>query len=399
MNITLDSKVTAKLSVQADGEEFTVGDPVSGTFIRVPYEAVHIIHMLDGVKTLNEISEQLRKEQMDADVLDFVETLHELQLIYSIDGKVFLVSPEEKPVSKSLSAAASVIFHPISQVCYVLFFLFSIGMIAGIPELRPVYKDFWAAEATGLSLLLLFFISWPLTILHELGHYLAALRLRIPVKFNLSLRFYWLVVEADMTGLWSVSKQKRYLPYAAGMAVDSFLLFVSLAGQMAAAGFALKLLKMITLLLVMRFAWQLLIFLRTDIYFLIMNKLNMPSLHGYAKEIMTGYMRKKDRGESLKEELSVKEMSYVKSFASCYLIGGIIAAGLLFLYSLPGLYVLLKQTMVQLSVYSLNSWLFWDGIITLAVLSVNAVIWSIGAASKYKGSKTGTLPISSNEAT
>lgn len=92
-------------------------------------------------------------------------------------------------------------------------------------------------------------------------------------------------------------------------------------------------------------------------------------------------------------------MSYVKSFASCYLIGGIIAAGLLFLYSLPGLYMLLKQTMVQLSVYSLNSLLFWDGIITLAVLSVNAVIWGIGAVSKYKGSKTGTLPISSNEAT
>lgn len=226
MNITLDSKVTAKLSVQADGEEFTVGDPVSGTFIRVPYEAVHIIHMLDGVRTLNEISEQLRKEQMDADVLDFVEILHELELIYSIDGKVFLIPPDEKPVSRSLSAAASFIFHPISQVCYVLFFLLSIGMIAGIPELRPDYKDFWAAEATGLSLLLLFFISWPLTILHELGHYLAALRLGIPVKFNLSLRFYWLVVEADMTGLWSVSSRKGICPMLQEWLLILFFFFI-----------------------------------------------------------------------------------------------------------------------------------------------------------------------------
>jgi hypothetical protein len=398
MTITLNSKVVAKLSVQADGEEFTVGDPVSGTFIRVPYEAVHIIQMLDGVRTLHEVSEQLRQEHMDADVLDFVESLHELELIYSIDGKVFLTLPVESPTNRALSSAASVIFHPVSQVFYLLFFAVSIGLITAVPDLRPVYTDFWAADATGLSLLLLFVFSWPLTIIHEAGHYLAAIRLGIPVTFKLSLRFYWLVVEADMTGLWSVSKKKRYLPYAAGMAFDSVILLGSLAGQMAASGFTLKLLKMITLVLIMRFGWQLLIFLRTDIYFLIMNKLNMPSLHGYAKEIIKGYAGKKESKESAEENLSAKERTYVKGFASCYLIGVLIAAGLLFFFSLPGLYVLLSETIAQLESYSSSSWQFWDGIITLAVLAVNAAIWTIGAVNKYKSSNLERIPISSNEA-
>lgn len=387
MIISLDSIVQAKLSIQEDGEEFTVGDPVSGTFIRVPYEAVHVINLLDGKKTVKEISHLLNEEAMDVDVLDFVETLHELELIYSIDEEVFLQDNETKEPNPFLSFLSAALFHPILQAGYLLLFIFSIIILFMAPELVPSYEHFWVFEATGMSLLLLFITSWPLTIIHEFGHFLAALRLGIPVKFRLSLRFYWLVVEADMTGLWSVSKKKRYLPYAAGMAFDSAILFIVLVGQFAVSGFLLSLFKMITLLLVLRFAWQLLIFLRTDIYFLIMNSLNMPSLHGFAKVIIREILTKKRNSKESMEDLTPKEFFYVKVFTSFYLIGGAVAAVLLFYYSIPGLYVLLKQTYIQVMDNPLSTFLFWDGILTLFVLSANAIIWCIGALGKYRTMK------------
>ncbi|VYU68040.1 hypothetical protein [Clostridium tertium] len=77
--------------------------------------------------------------------------------------------------------------------------------------LIPRYQDaFFIEDKIGINMIIFFLISWSLTFIHELGHFLSIIRLNINVKFNLSLRLVWLVVEADINGLWSVSREKRY---------------------------------------------------------------------------------------------------------------------------------------------------------------------------------------------
>lgn len=202
MILTPESKVTVDLSVQKDGDEYTVGSSITGTFIRVPYEAVAIIELLDGTNTIEEITTQLQKREIDVDVSEFVTDLKEIGLVAEIDGEACEEAENTSvPFNENVKRLGMVFYNPITIPLYVILSLSCIGLFIYKPALLPSYEDMFVFESMGLSLLVLFVLSWGLTILHEIGHYLAAVRLGIPVTFRLSLRLYWLVVEADMTGL------------------------------------------------------------------------------------------------------------------------------------------------------------------------------------------------------
>ena len=84
--INSESKVKLNLSVQKKNKSYIVGSTSNNTFIEVPKEAVTVIEYCDGNSTVNEIKTNiLKNENIDIDVLDFLQTLEELNLIYSID--------------------------------------------------------------------------------------------------------------------------------------------------------------------------------------------------------------------------------------------------------------------------------------------------------------------------
>lgn len=140
---------------------------------------------------------------------------------------------------------------------------------------------------SGLSLLCFTFIGIIITIFHEMGHYLSAVELQFPVKIKLSLRLFHLVVETDINSIWGVERNKRYICYLAGFYTENIiLLFTFFIKNLDFIGnFGERICDAIILIVFLNFMWQLMIFLRTDFYFVILNYLNIPALHFSAMQL------------------------------------------------------------------------------------------------------------------
>jgi putative peptide zinc metalloprotease protein len=380
--ITENSIVILKLSIQMDGEEYIIGDVLTETYIKVPYEAVEVINYCNGENTIKEIQSNCP----DVDVMDFIITLHELNLVFQIDENQFLKEYIPKGNSKIVSVFSNIFFNTYAYVVYCFFFLASITLFLFNTRLLPQIDDFFLVDFMGVNILIIFITSWILTFFHELGHYLAASKYKVPVTFNLNLRMHWLVVEANMTNLWSISKKHRYIAFLGGIMFDCVLLFAALVLQIGIENsFFLSYLKLITLVLSFRFLWHFLVFLRTDIYYVLTNLLNISNLHQNSRLYLMQLIKKNENSEV---EIPESERIPTKIFASFYLIGLGIAFLMIFGYSLPIIYSTIENAMIQFSAFQTDILLFLDGVLILLVFLLQSMIWLKGALNKIKETKT-----------
>lgn len=241
------------------------------------------------------------------------------------------------------------------------------------PTLFPSYKDMYAFNSLGFNLLLFFAISWLSTILHEAGHYLSIIREGIPISYKFNLRFVWLVVEADMTGLWSLPKKQRYLPLLAGLLVDLAVFFTVLIIPVINISHFINILCRITRLAIFyKLLWQLLLFFRTDLYYVILNASGMNGLFKNAMGLLSFI---KNRTSSDWYNLSKKEKRYSFVFLLYYLAGLIASCCVLLLYIIP--------TSVEFFKILFNNYwisgrlLTLDGLATTTVVVFSILFWVI----------------------
>jgi hypothetical protein len=124
-------------------------------------------------------------------------------------------------------------------------------------------------DSRGLSVVLLVVLSMVTAAVHEGWHWLAARALGLSARFGVDRRLYFLVFETDLSQLWSVPRRRRYGPLLAGLAIDSVLLALALGVQLAGGRWpppVSRLAAALVWLLTVRFVWQCLVFLRTDLY-------------------------------------------------------------------------------------------------------------------------------------
>lgn len=387
MSINENSIVELRLSVQKDGEEYTIGDKGLSTFIRVPEEAAILVGLCDGINSVREVAVSLKNTyQYDVDVIDFLGELAELGLVYSVDGEILKESESKQPSEIKVSRLANILFSPLLVIVYSVLFLISIALFILFPDLLPAYDESMVSPYTGVNLLLFFVITWTLTVFHEYGHYLAAIRLGIPVRFQLNLRLVWLVVEADMTGLWSMEKNKRFVPYLAGIMFDTCVLFTILVFQLLLPGTLSELASLITFCMILQFSMHFLIFLRTDLYFILINALHIGNLHEAANSYLKNIVNRKKVIELFKDWPS-REYRYIKMFSFLQICGYLFAAFLLFNFILPNAYSMVTFIYDQLMYNDVYSMAFLDGLLLVGVLFASMLLWFIGAFNKYKETK------------
>ena len=384
MSINENSIVQLRLSVQKDGEEYTIGDKDISTFIRVPEEAAILVGLCDGENSVGEVASSLKETYgYDVDVIDFLQDLSEIGLVYSIDGEILRNLGDRQPLVMRGSGLAGILFSPVSVVIYSILFFGCLTLFVLFPDLFPSYDQSMVSAYTGVNILLFFIISWMLTLFHESGHYLAVVRLGLPVRFQLSLRLIWLVVEADMTGLWSVEKNKRIVPYLAGIMFDTCVLFSLLVFQLLLPGTLSELASLITFCMVIQFSMHFLIFLRTDLYFILINALHIGNLHEAANSYLKNIMNR-TRLNEIFSDWNSREYRYIKGFSFLQVCGYLFAAALLIYFIVPNLYSMLAFTYSQFMNNSVYSMAFLDGLLLVGVLLASMVLWLIGAFNKYK---------------
>jgi hypothetical protein len=273
------------LSLVDEGDQVLVGDPQVGTFVAVPAIGGVVLRALQRGATIGEAAraaEELAGEPVD--VPAFVATLRELGFVddrpdgagqaerlpyrvSAIQGRHWLygLRPE----------LARPLFGRVAWVCYAAAAVFNVGALAVAHDRlwpRPAEDAFVFADI-GLSGL--FFVPFVtlLAALHEAWHWLAARALGIPARFGVDRRMVFLVFETDLSRLWTLPRRQRYSPILAGLALDSVVLCAVLTARLAITGghwsapeLVASALALCAFVLVFRIGWQCMIFLRTDLY-------------------------------------------------------------------------------------------------------------------------------------
>ncbi|GAB2571537.1 hypothetical protein GCM10027168_00290 [Streptomyces capparidis] len=279
------------LSVVEEGDdEVLVGDPASGTFVTIPAVGGVVIAALGRGATVEEAAAEAEEFAGEpVDVPAFVEVLTELGFVDDgqaaepvrtapIQGGRWLTGVRQEAVRP--------FFGRVAWTVYAACALFGVLVLALEPALFPdPGDDAFVFGDIGASALLLVPFIWIAVALHECGHFLAARAAGIESRFGVDRRMTMLVFETDLTQLWTLPRRRRYGPLLAGMAVDAVLLAALLGARLAIHTGALSAPSTVDAVLaawvfvkLTQMLWQCMVFLRTDLYAVLVNVLGCRDL-------------------------------------------------------------------------------------------------------------------------
>jgi putative peptide zinc metalloprotease protein len=264
------------ITVVDDGEDVLVGNPATGVFVAVPPVGGVVIRALQrGADPAEAAAEAERFVGEPVDVAEFLAGLAEAGVMPNddeaasarpsarIQQRGWLAGPEPRLVQW--------LFGRVAWTGYAAAAVFSLACLIARPQLRPSPQDaFVLPDNAGLALLVWLPLSYLRAALHEAWHWLAARALGLTARFGVDRRLYFLVFETDLSQLWTVPRRQRYGPQLAGLAIDSVqlaaLLALSLTGWLDPASLSGRVIAAWVLLLVFSMLWQCMLFLRTDLY-------------------------------------------------------------------------------------------------------------------------------------
>jgi hypothetical protein len=281
------------LSVVEEGDEVLVGDPDTGTFVTLPPVGGVVISALQRGATVEESAREAEEFAGEpVDVVAFTQILRELGFVAdpdTADRDVARTAPIQarrwlRGVRPEL---ARPLFGHVAWVVYSACAVVNAGLLIAQPSLLPdsARDPFVVDSNIGLSALLLIPIVWAERAMHECWHWLAARAIGVKARFGIDHRMMMLVFETDLSQLWTVPRRQRFGPMLAGLAFDSVLLSLVLGGEACVAAHrwsppeaVADIMALLAYTLIAGMLWQSMIFLRTDLYAVLINALGCRDL-------------------------------------------------------------------------------------------------------------------------
>jgi putative peptide zinc metalloprotease protein len=262
------------LSVVPEGDGYLVGDPESSVYVVLPAFGLLVLDLLRSGRTLREVSAEARcAAGEDVDVAGFAESLLDLgfaTVADPADGRPPAAAGFAAPVARGRLGYA---FSRPAWAAYTACALAIVAFFAMRPGLFPRVSDMFFLSTPVRSLAALTLMTYALAAAHEMCHWLAARAEGVRSRITVSRRFYFLALEIDLTGLWSLPRKRRYGALLAGMAFDAIVLtpilllrFGDSAGCWSLGDGTARLLAAITFVEVAAIVSQFWIFARTDLY-------------------------------------------------------------------------------------------------------------------------------------
>ncbi|RGA04119.1 hypothetical protein DI270_015500 [Microbispora triticiradicis] len=328
------------LAFRRDGSQWIVGRPDGQEFAAVPYEGMRAIRLLMEGATIEEAERRLRGETgADLDVRDFVRALGELGFL---DEPGRPAAPPEPPTFPRLRArhvrwTLSPLLH--TAVAGVI----AAGTVTAAirRETLPGWQDLLWSDHGTLVLLSEIAVGWTLIFLHEMAHLSTARAAGVPGRIRLGTRLQFLAVQTEVSGIWLAERRVRLTVYLAGMAVDAAA--CSAAVVLAAVLGRHTVLSLVTLTSVSMLTTQFLVFMRTDVYFLLQDLTGCRNMYGDA----TAYARHRVLrllGRPTPDPLAGlprRERRSLRAYAVLMVVGTVVCLGVAFAVTLPATLVLL----------------------------------------------------------
>jgi hypothetical protein len=356
------------LSFVAEGDEVVVGRLATGSYAVFPADGAELLRRLAAGMPLNQASawyEQRFGEPVD--VGDFAATLAELGFVREAGAGP---SPA-RPVR--LRRLGQAVFSPAAGACYAAVMALWLVVAFRTSAILPRPEQIFFTGSLALVQAVITFGQVPLLFLHEGFHALAGRRLGLPTRLGISNRLTYIVFETHLNGLMSVPRRARYLPFLAGLLCDG-VVFCALGltaeltrlsdGAFPLAG---RVCLALAFTVAMRMAWQLQLYLRTDLYYVFATALNCHDLHDASTALLRNRIwRALGRSGRLTDEGQWTERDRrTGTFYGPFIVAGILV--MIFIATFASFPVLREYAVTVDRGLAAAPWSapFWDALISL----------------------------------
>ncbi|MEV6104679.1 hypothetical protein AB0M28_08170 [Streptomyces sp. NPDC051940] len=376
-----------ELAIREDGADWIVGRRANRTFVALPAEGIRVIELLRGGGTVGSAAARLRSEAgADFDVPDYLRSLTELGFVATVDGR---------PVDSPPPAAATLPWlrqrhtaWSLSPVWPGLLALLAVAasvVLVGRPELLPSYRALLWSPFGSLVLLAAFGVGWTLVFLHELGHLVTARASGVPGRITLGTRLQFLVAQTDISGIETAPRRHRLTAYLAGIGVN---LAVASAATIGLAmtnptGAAGKALSLVALMAVLPIPFQFLVFMRTDVYFVLQDLMGCRNLHGDARAYLRYLASRwtlrpgvRDAAAHPLKDLPARERRAVRGYSVVQGLGTLLCLAFFAAVTLPADAHLIVRSLIGLRAHESPVRVI-DSIVVIVVLGGVHVLWAV----------------------
>lgn len=370
------------LTRRPDGGEWIVGRRETRTFVAVPEAGIRVIRLLERGLSVEESQERLLAETgEEVDVADFVRDLIALGFVAEAEGRPLATDPV-RPASLAGLRPAHVRFllNPWLPLLPAALVLAALTAFLRHPELMPTYHDLLWSDRGSVVILTGAVVGWSIVLLHELAHLAVGRAAGVPGRIGFGTRLQFLVVQTDISGIELAPRRHRLTAYLAGIAVNlgvaatAFLLLTVTTPGSAAH----RLLAATVLWALLPLTFQLMMFMRTDVYFVLQDLTGCRDLYGdgcaYARHLTRRLLRREDSAADPSRPLPPAERRAVRVYSAVLVVGtALCLAGLAF-YTAPADVRLAVRAVAHLRAAHRGADLA-DALLTLASLAAIHVLW------------------------
>jgi putative peptide zinc metalloprotease protein len=399
-----DSKIGfANIFWRKESESYIVWKNGTSSFIELSESSFQAYKMLSEGKTPKETAKILiNKYKKTYDTKEFVQELAKLGFVSTIDG---ISIPQQKIKKNSLAFLkkhhVQWIYSKPLLIVYLAFIFFSFNILIFNPVYLPKYTDFFFTDNYVITIGVSFAIGLGLIFLHELAHLTAGKAAGVEGNFGIGLRLYIPVAETNLTQLWKIPRNKRYMPFLAGMLNDLLLLscFVIILWfndfyPFFDLGVIEKLARLSILLLYYSLIWQFLLFIRTDLYYTISNFFGCRNLYSDSWAFLLKVFKRSKAIEN-KYSIPINELRVVRIYAPFMLLATVFAVLIFAVWGLP-IFALIFVEGFKLLLTGLggNSGFFVEGLILVCLIGIQMIgffLFIFKALLRFKGYLKSTL--------
>ena len=383
LNLGPESRVTLhRLALRDEDDQCIVGRIATGQFVALPEMGKKVIHLLQQGSTLGQAQARLKEDVgAEVDLEAFVSTLGDLGFVRAVDDQPVLATPPAKPSLPWLRPHhVRWLFSTPPRVLYAGLLLSALFTVITNPSLIPRYQDFLWSTVTSITIAVNTGMGLIRLALHEIAHLVAARSLGVPARIRLGTRLQHLVAQTDVSSLWAVARRLRYRVYLAGMIFDlgTISLCILVLGYVPLPALAQGILKGFVLLTFFSIVGQFHFYMRTDVYFVVLDLLKCYNLFhdsiSHAKYLFrtaASFVRRSAAASLVDplQRLSANERQKVRVYAWFVIAGSAFALFLYAVYSIP-IMIRLLVTAASAAWQGLQQGEFWhflDGLVTLLV--------------------------------
>ena len=221
-------------------------------------------------------------------------------------------------------------------------------------------------------------IAWTSLLAHELAHLATARAAAIPARMGFGTRLQFLVAQTDVTGIWVAPRRVRLTVYLSGMAVELVIATGALAGiaVVGAGGTASDILSVVVVTQLLALATQCMVFMRTDLYFVLQDVTRSRNLYGDGAAYVLYLARRAIRRRPLdpSRALPSHERRAVRAYAVLLAVGTVACLAAFAAYTLP-----ITLTLLGRALSALATGPGWssrlDGLVVVTLLGTVQVLW------------------------